>query len=383
MLLGVALLSACATSTVRTTQTTPIDRASPNLAESELLDVGVRLFDPGVEDIDEDSLVAVPEIRLAEARYMPTQLVRTMQGSGHWGAVRVVPEGMANTDVVVNGRILNSDGERLELEVTVEDSTGQRWFTREFSGLASKYAYSSKTARSVLQEPFQDVYNRIANDIAAYRGGMGGDEVAHLRRITELRFAESFSPESFGGTLSQDRQGIYQIQRLPAADDPMLDRIRRIRERDYLFVDTLQEYYGGFARQMKDPYQEWRRQSYTEAIAYRELRREATMRTLAGVAAVAAGIAGAGSNNGSTRAASNVAIVSGGYLIKSGFDKRAESAIHAEALVELAGSLQAEIQPQIIELEDQTITLTGTVEDQYSQWRGLLQDIYERETGDL
>ena len=41
----------------------------------------------------------------------------------------------------------------------------------------------------------------------------------------------------------------------------------------------------------------------------------------------------------------------------------------------------AEITPQVIELDDQTITLTGTVEDQYDQWRDLLHGIYGKETG--
>ena len=36
-----------------------------------------------------------------------------------------------------------------------------------------------------------------------------------------------------------------------------------------------------------------------------------------------------------------------------------------------------------IELEDQTITLTGSVQDQYQQWRELLRQIYEAEVGSL
>jgi hypothetical protein len=39
--------------------------------------------------------------------------------------------------------------------------------------------------------------------------------------------------------------------------------------------------------------------------------------------------------------------------------------------------------PQIIELNDQTITLTGSVQDQYAQWRALLDDIYRTDVGDL
>ena len=134
---------------------------------------------------------------------------------------------------------------------------------------------------------------------------------------------------------------------------------------------------------MVGPYQEWRKQSYDEAIALQELRAESTRRLIAGVAAVVAGIAAAGSDNSTARSAGNVAIAGGGYLVKSGLDKRTEADIHVQALEELGLSLEAEIAPQIIELEDRTVTLTGSVEDQYEQWRELLRQIYRAEVGDL
>ena len=41
-----------------------------------------------------------------------------------------------------------------------------------------------------------------------------------------------------------------------------------------------------------------------------------------------------------------------------------------------------EIAPQTIELEERTITLTGSVEAQYDQWRELLADLYASEVGE-
>jgi hypothetical protein len=37
----------------------------------------------------------------------------------------------------------------------------------------------------------------------------------------------------------------------------------------------------------------------------------------------------------------------------------------------------------VIELEDRTVTLSGNVEEQYTQWRQLLLEIYEAEMGSL
>ena len=71
-----------------------------------------------------------------------------------------------------------------------------------------------------------------------------------------------------------------------------------------------------------------------------------------------------------------MAIIGGGYLLKSGLDKRNEAQIHVQALEELGQSLEAKSHP-VIELEDRSVTLSGNVEDQYAQWRELLADIYQ------
>jgi hypothetical protein len=145
----------------------------------------------------------------------------------------------------------------------------------------------------------------------------------------------------------------------------------------------MQEYHGDFNVQMKGPYQEWRKLSYQEAVALRELRAESTRQLIDGGVAVLAGIYAGGSSEGSSRAAGNVAIVGGGYLLKSGLEKRGEAEIHVQALEELGMSLEAEITPSVIELDDRSILLSGNVEDQYSQWRELLGEIYEAEIGSL
>jgi hypothetical protein len=54
-----------------------------------------------------------------------------------------------------------------------------------------------------------------------------------------------------------------------------------------------------------------------------------------------------------------------------------------EALEELGQSLEDELAPQVINLEDRTITLTGSVEEQYGQWREVLADLYATEIGEL
>lgn len=374
-----ALLTGCANKVVKSTAQTPLEVENASIPESELLDVGIVIFDPGL-DLESQSVIPVfPEIRKAESQYFPVQLMEAMQRSAAWGAVRVVPNDQAAVDVTVTGEIGSSDGELLILKVNAFDATGEKWFSKEYSQKASRYSYDP--AARVRRDPFSSVYNEIANDLLVHKRNLSADYVRRIRLVTELKFARDFSPEAFNNHVSVDQQGLYTINRLPADDDPMLERIRTIRERDYLFIDTLQEYYGTFVKEMENPYQEWRSQSYSEAIEVRKLRSQALGQTIAGVASVVGGVLAAGSSNSSARAAGSVAVVGGGYLIKEGFDRRANSKLHVEALRELGESLGSEVESHYFELEDRTITLEGSVENQYDQWRRILRDIYDIETG--
>ena len=67
--------------------------------------------------------------------------------------------------------------------------------------------------------------------------------------------------------------------------------------------------------------------------------------------------------------------------VLSGIKKYADARVHAEALKELTQSFQAEVAPQVVEVEGHTLRLTGTAEDQYREWRKLLKQLYEEETG--
>ena len=379
---ALALASGCVSQTVKSTSVPPIETATEPVPEYLLLDVGIAIFDPGLEELpDDDEMQVYPEVRKAEARFMPNQLAQAMQESGAWGAVRVVPDPERISDLSVHGTILHSDGEELQLQIVAVDSRGYEWLDKKYTGHASAYAYRSTTRASY--DPFQAVYNTIANDLLGKLSELRPGDRENVRLVSELLFAQDFSPDAFDGYLARNPRDVYLVMRLPAENDPMLERVRTLRERDHMYIDTMQEYYNSFGNEMAGPYQEWRKLSYEEAMALQALKAESRRRLIAGAVAVAAGIAGASSSDGNARAASNVAIIGGGYLLKSGLEKRNEAQIHVQAMEELGLSLEAEITPQVIELEDRSVTLQGNVEDQYAQWRSLLADIYATEIGSL
>lgn len=382
MLLAI-LATACSTHTVKTTTYTPVIQSSENIPEELLLDVGVSIFDPGLDELeDADEEVTNGQIRVAESRYAPYLLASTLQRSGNWGIVRVMPNDSSPMDVQVDATILRSNGETMALRVDVSDSTGRQWYSKEYEEVISQFSYDP--AQRQQNDPFQVLYNNIANDLLAWRQrNLDSQRILAIRTVSEMLFAQRFSEQAFDEYLTRDRNGHYQIASLPAENDPLLQRIRQIRERDFMFIDTVQDYYATFTRQMRLPYDSWREQSYHETIALRELRDSARRRFIAGTAAVIGGLAAATSGgNYATQAGGAVGVGAGAYLIKSGFDKQAEARMHMESLEELGQSLENEVAPRVINLEDRTITLTGTVEEQYAQWREILADIYAAEMGE-
>lgn len=374
------VLTGCSTTSVKKTAPSPLVTNNTTLADEMALDVGIGVFDAGLDLVDEDDFAVFPDVRVAEARYFPNLLMQTMQRSGYWGAVRVMPEDLLNTDILVKSIILVSTGESLKLRVNVSDASGRDWYTRDYENVASKFSYART---SNVKEPFQDVYNQITNDIAAYRARFSEREISNLRTISRLKFAQEFSPDAFGGHLQKDKNGHLKIVRLPAETDPMLTRIEKIRERDYLFVDTLQDYYNAFESDMEDPYNEWRSQSYDEIVAYNELRAAATRHKIAGAAAILGGIVAASSGSRSTRVGGQVGIYAGAELFKDGVGKKAESQIHLEAMDELGDSLSIDLSESVIELDDSTYTLQGDVSTQYLQWKEILRELYIAETGGI
>lgn len=380
VLMAVIAIPACSSTEIVRANSTPPMIAKTQPPIDLYMDIGIMPLEPGIpegEEALENSLI-IPDVRRAEARYIAYQLKDTLELTGNWGAVRVIPQFTEAVDILITGKILDSNGEELKLQVTVADSTGQVWLSRTFTDTASKYSYEAPK-----EDPFQDIYNDVANAILIYRQKLGEPELAKIKQVSNLRYAIRLSPEAFGGYLTESK-GSVQIEQLPASNDQMLVRVNRIKEREYLFVDTLDDYYGNFFRDMKASYHEWRYATYDEAVAAKRLKKESMKRLIGGAAVVAAGVAASASKQSNTYAsqAAGLGVVGGGIgLIKSGLSRRQRAEVHENALKEISESLGAEITPYVLDIEGRTIELTGTADVQYEEWREILKQIYIEETG--
>ncbi|MDX1409017.1 MAG: hypothetical protein R3330_12805 [Saprospiraceae bacterium] len=362
---------------VTTSTLEPIKTPSAPIPTEALLDVGIPPLDDGLWLTDEDDTV-FPEVRYAESIYFSNQLAKIMEKSGAWGAIRVIPKTDVVMDVYLTGTIMQSDGETLDIEIEVFDTSGKNWLKKRHKQTVGKYTYDRRL--KITADPFQNLYTEIANDVLEAREKISNEEAVRLRQISSLRFARDFSPEAFDDYITESRDGILTIERLPAENDSILQRVEKIRERDYLYVDTMQDYYDTFSRQMHVPYQEFRRVSYDSVVKARQLKKRGNRQMIAGVAAIIAGIYGRTQASSWMQLDGSMATAAaGGYVLKQGLDTKQKAAAQTERLAEMGSSLEAVIAPQVIALEDRTITLTGTVNAQYEQWRELLYRIYEQE----
>jgi hypothetical protein len=382
VVLGALLTSGCTVSEVIHAETTHLDVASLQVSEALLLDVGILNFDAGVpENNDVEKTRIYPEVRMAEARYLPYHIKTTLQGTAFWGAVRVIPSRQVSTDVLVSGVIEESDGEFIVLRLSAEDATGRHWFEKSYTmqtGISSYADYRDRT-----QDPYQKVFNDFANDLHAHVMTIDPRDITRIRQVSELKFFADMAPSAYGEHLALNDSGQISAQRLPAENDPMVDRLRQIRERDRLVVDTLNEHYANFYYGIALPYEGWRKRTREQSVAFRQSRQAAVRRALIGAAVVvgSANVKTDGSYYDASRIAKSIAINKGWNTIVNSFYQYRSANLHREEIKELSESFVAEAAPMVVQVQGETLRLTGTAEAQYESWRKLLREIYEAETG--
>ena len=371
-------LGGCSTTEYVQANVTPATQAQEELPLHMYMDIGIIPFDANIPTSEEEleKQLIIPDVRRAESQFLAYHLKDTIEQTGNWGAVRVTPDRSEAVDIHLSGTIINSDGELLIVAVTATDATGHVWLTKEYKDQASKFSYD----KDVRDDPFQDLYNEIANDILAIKKGLSETDVVNIRQVAALTYAKSLSPDAFGKYLD-DSGNKVKVKQLPAETDRMLTRIEQIKDREYLFVDTLDDFYGQFYREMKPSYHEWRYATYGEAIKLRQLDRKARNRLIGGAAMIAGGLyAGSESPTYAAQAASTGTVLGGITAIRSGLNIRKDAEIHDQSLRELSASLGSEITPFVLDIEGKTIELKGTADVQYQQWRRILKNIYAAET---
>ena len=388
LFISMHLLVACAPSTVKSVPTGPQPSSSYNQAEAERyqgvkLDVVIPVFSPGLSDAEanyeEEGIW--PELRRAEANRFAYQLKQALDDSGMFGAVRVTPNSTASGDLYVLGEIIESNGQEVEFRLNAVDASNKQWLNETIDHDVQEGFY--KNPRNEGLDPYQPVFDKAAAVIIEALLKQQQSQLAQLKSIADLRFASSFNEQAFSDYMDTSGRQI-ELVGLPSDADPMFERVKSIRVREQLFVDNLQQNYGNFSEQMDDSYLAWQEASATELQLRKEARTKSALKILGGVALVAAAVAAA--VNGSSSQPSigrDVAVLAGGVggavLISSGFKSREEAKFHQEAINELGESINLEMAPQVMTYEEQSVELTGDIENQFQQWRAFLNRMYQLE----
>ena len=320
------------------------------------LDVNLVIFEPGLETNPAQyrSLGIFPQIRELEARYLPFALRDLMVQTQQWGPVRVLPEADPESELLITGSIIHSDGVNLQLALKAVDSTGREWLNHTYSETARDADFQSRSLHQ--EQPFRELYAQINRDLQARARLLSARQLEHIQQVALLRYARSLAPQAFSGYLSQ-QEGGYVLQRLPADDDPMLARVLRLREQEYLFIDTVDGQYARLFVELGPSYDLWR-QLNREQVLYQRLYED--------------------------RLSARKPPRKGSYQsMKRSYLNFKWAKVQEQESARLAEGLANETQPTFLELEGRVVELNGSLQDQYREWRELLREIFQLEASVL
>ena len=350
--------------------------ATSNLPKIEVL---VPVFDPNLpKDSDTWKKKGIyPELRRAEANRFALKMKSALEDTQVFGAVRVVPNTTATGDLYIIGKIIKSNGENVEINISATDISGKKWFAKNFKHRVREAFHDN--IRNKGKDPYAPVFEEAAAYIVKKIKKYNAEALAKLQDLSEIRFGTSLSQDTFSRYLKADG-GRVVLAAAPAEDDPELQRIKPIRVRHQLFIDRMQTHYANYDQKLNDSYLIWQQQSLVEVKAARKAKSTAITQGILGGLLVVAGVAVAAETNSTLGEVAAVGALSGGaILLGESFHSRSEMKVHREALAELGKSIDIEIAPQAVKYENETAKLTGDAAQQYEQWIAFLKKIYDLE----
>lgn len=335
------------------------------------LEVAVVVLDDGNRAFDERDARHV--LRRVEAQLLTVAVRDALTAAQRWGPVRVLPEASQLAALTVTGEVRLSDGRQLVIALRAIDASHRVWLDQEFAAhaesspanlLASEQAgglSGSSATRSpghIMADkphPFAALFEDIEVALAQALEEVPVKHLERLGPISQLRYGAELAPDAFADYVRINDMGV-ELLRLPASDDPMLERIERIRRQEALFIDTVDEQYVDLQQQLLPTYALWLQsvreqaeylEDYTQRAASRELRADA----------------------GSFAAMQQV------------YATYRSVRIQEQDLFDLATGFTNETESTVMQTDDRVVRLSGTLDHQYQQWRQLLAQIIRLERG--
>ena len=305
------------------------------------LNISIAMFDPGIPEdrSTHRDLHVFPRVRKIEALYLPFVLRNVLARQGEWGAIRVVPDSDVAAELLIYGTIVQSDGDLLGLHIRAVDARGQVWVDQNFSGSTAN----------------QDLYAEFAASLLAARNMLDDRALTNIVETSLLRYAQQLAPAAFDAYLQQNPDDTFSIRRLPASNDPMVERIERIRGVEYVFTDAVDAKFRELSADVATVYELWR--EYRRK--YNQFQREESLRVQ-----TSKSYAERGSYEG----------------ILERYEQYKWDRQAAEEQEKWAVGFENEMGPTITAIEERVAELEGWVEERYAEWQRILAELFELET---
>ena len=354
---------------------------------SQTLDVNIIEFNPGISgspaDYEENGIW--PELRRAESRKFAIDLKTSLKKTKSFSGIYVTPDQRYLADVSISGKILKSNGRDLHIEITVNDSTGKTLINKKtYKGKVDKGYYDN--LRNKGKNPFEElVFDRVAADIIKK---LQKQDLNNIKLITELRFAREMNPSSFKDAVVEKNK-IVSANFIPAPNDPMYLRSKNVRSKDLYFRENMQSTYVDFVNNMNESYEIWRTASYDATIKAEEAKNAAAWKGVLGAAILIGGAIAMGDSmdgyymDGGQYVAGLTGAVLGAGLLDSALGDNEEAKVHKETIAEVSKSFDSDIAPSVIEMEEKTVKLDGTLTQQFIQWQEVLKEIYNEQNSNI
>ncbi|MEM6486415.1 MAG: hypothetical protein AAF662_15705, partial [Pseudomonadota bacterium] len=290
----------------------------------------------------------------------PVLLAQYLRASGAYGVVRVVPSDGIYLPLQVAASIVRADGLELELDVEVRDAGNRTLLKKRYRDVTNPADFPVAEG----DEPFADLYRAITNDLGKLVQNLDRSERETLDRLAVARFAAAISPAAFGRLVQQTQprgtdstaNQTYTLAGFPAAGDPMLGRMERLRRQDALFVDSADEQYRLLLDEVQESYNLWREYNF-ELQRYGDAYREE-----------------ASSRKSSARRGSYASM-------QQSYASFRKVKIQEEDLADLVDGFAGESLETVLRVDDGVFRLQGSVEQRYAQWKEILARINALETG--
>ena len=286
--------------------------------------------------------------RETEALLIGQRLRGELERNDDWGVIRLFPETSVIPQLTIQLSILASDGRELVVEAIVRAVTGETMLSSVYRDISIDDDYTNDKT-----DPFADLYVTVVNDIVDSVSSAPNQE-AYLRTLSSLRYASELVPGAFPNYLDQEA-GLYSVRREPSREDPMLNRLYRLQDYELLFVDTIDEQLANVSKEVRGAYYLWAKSS-KEQLDWLDMRRER-------------GVSAETLRNESTIT-----------RLQAVYAAHRSLKIHEQELFELVLELENETRATAVYANEQVFKLSGTLEQQYQEWRATLRQINDLES---